>query len=422
MIALRQASPRRLHAAGPSSHTLRVGLALLCGLCPAMAQDDAVALRGATVHPVAGPPIEGGVVIFAGGKIQAIGDGQTPLPAGATVIDCEGAVITPGLVDAATALGVSSRDANEQGDEVTPHLHIVDVIDPAAPAFRRARRAGVTTAQVSPGNRNAVGGLGAVVKTRGDTVADMLVRDETCLRVTLGSEPSAGNRPIRFGTPATIYYRRPNTRMGVVWAIRKAFYDAMAYRDRKTVPEEGEPAASDAGMEVLLQALERKLQVRTTARAEQDIRTALRLAAEFGYETVVEEATEAWRVADDLAAAQARVVFAAPSADSSTDGAKPRWHSLNALAAADVPFAIATGSNKAALDLIHEVTFAVRNGLDRDAALASVTLEPARILGVAERVGSLEAGKDADLVVWSGDPFDPSSRPTRVYIDGKEVQ
>ncbi len=402
--------------------TCLAGAALALLTATARAQEKATVLKGATVYPVAAAPIENGIVVIAGGVIQAVGGPDTAAPDGAVVVDCSGKVITPGLVDAATTLGVTRNDANEQGDEVTPHMRILDAINPADKRFRRTRESGVTTVQINPGNRNVIGGLGAVLKTHGDTVADMLVRDESCLRMTMGSEPGSGNRAIRGGTPNSIYYRRPTTRMGVVWEVRKAFYDARAYREEKTVNAAGGPPIEDPGMEVLLRALDRKVQVRTTARAEQDIRTALRLAAEFGYETVLEEATEAYQVADMLAAAQVKVVFGAPSAESAGDGARPKRHTLNLLAESSVPFAIATGSQVGSLSLAQEAMFAVRNGLSPTQALVAVTLIPADILGVADRIGSLEQGKDADVVVWSGDPFNPVTVVESVYVNGVEVK
>lgn len=387
----------------------------------APAQQQVTVLQGARIHTTRGPILENGVLVIASGKVQAVGDARTPIPAGALIIDCSGRVITPGLVDAATTLGVDRNDANEQGDEVTPHLRILDAVDPADPSFARARRRGVTTVQVSPGNRNVIGGLGAVLKTHGATVADMLVRDASCLRLTLGSEPGSGNRAIRGGVPSSIFYRRPTTRMGTIFAARKAFYDAIAYRDEKTAGPPGE-GKSDPGKEVLLQAIDGKLQVRTTARAEQDIRTALRLAAEFGYRTVLEEATEAWRAVDAVAEAKVTLVFGAPSAQSGHgDGAEVRLHTLNLLANEHVPFAIATGSHVGALALIDEATFAIRNGLAPDVALAAITSVPAEVLGVADRVGSLAPGLDADIVLWTGDPFDPTTTAQAVYVNGVEV-
>jgi imidazolonepropionase-like amidohydrolase len=421
------AAPGGLGAApvGPRRAGLRAVLcAVGCGALGALgaAQDTITVFRGARIHSAAAAPVDNGILVIAGGRIVAVGGPNLELPAGATVVDCAGRVMTPGLVDAGTTLGVQPGDLNEQGEEITPQLRVVDALDPKDVRLRRALRGGVTTIQVNPGNRNVVGGLGAVIKTVGDTVAAMLVRDESGLRLTMGSEPSSGNRAIRGGTPVGIYYRRPTTRMGVVWETRKAFYDAKAYQERKTVPDaDGGEAAVEPGMEVLVRALQGEVTVRTTARMEQDIRTALRLADEFGYKALVEEATEAWRVIDDLAAAGVPVLVASPSRLAAAEGAEVRLDTLNLLAARDIPFAICTGADDGGLGLAHEAMFAVRNGLSPERALRAVTLDAARMLGIDERVGSLQAGRDADFVLWSGDPFDPTSAVLSVYVGGREV-
>lgn len=394
---------------------------------PLSAQEQVTVLRGARILPANGAPIENGVVVLVAGKVQAVGGSDTSVPAGAVSVDLSGRTITPGLVDAGTLIGVDLDNANEQGEEVTPHMRVVDALDPADKRFARVLRGGVTTVQVNTGNRNVIGGIGAVVKTAGDTVAEMLLLDESGMRLTMGSEPSRGNRAIRGGTPNSIYYRRPTTRMGVVWSARKAFYDAQAYKERKTVENgDGEPAMGDPAMEVLVKVLDREVEVHTTARAEQDIRTAIRLADEFGYSTLLTEAIEAWRVVDEIKESGATVLFSAPSrlrvlGSGAGDGAEYRLHTLNLLAEAEVPFAIQTGSDLGTLDLVHEAMFAVRNGLDRDTALAAVTTIPARILGIDDRVGAIAAGLDADLVVWSGDPFEPTSRVESVYVNGEEA-
>jgi len=400
---------------------LVLGMAMLA--IPAPAQQEAVVLKGATIYPVSGTVIENGVVILAGGKIQAIGGADTETPSGARVIDVTGKVITPGLIDAGTTLSVSARDANEQVEEVTPQMRIVDAIDPGHKVFDAVRRHGVTTVQINPGNRNVIGGLGAVVKTHGATVDQMLVKDASALRMAMGSEPSNGNRAIRYGTPVGLYYRRPTTRMGVVWVARKAFYDAMSYREERTLAGPDKTPPEDPGMEVLLQVLDGKLQVHTTARAEQDIRTALRLADEFGYKTVIEGAIEAYRCVDLVAAAKAKVIFAPPSANGvgNPDGAEGRYHTLSLLAKAGVPFAIQTESSLGERHLVYEAMVAMRNGLSFDKALAAVTLTPAQVLGIDTQVGSLDAGKDADIVVWSHKPFDPTSTVERLFINGREV-
>ena len=259
-------------------------------------------------------------------------------------------------------------------------------------------------------------------KAERNTLERMLVREDSGLRLTMGGEPSRGNRPIRGGTPVGIHYRRPTTRMGVVWETRSAFYAAKAWMEQQTDPDAPPEATRvDPGLEVLARALRGEVLVRTTARAEQDIRTALRLMDEFGYRTLVEEATEAWRVVDELKEHGVSVLVSAPSRENAADGAEVRYHTLTLLARAEVPFAICSGADDAPLPLVHEAMFAVRYGLPADTALAAVTLRAAEILEIEDRVGSLQPGRDADLVLWTGSPFDPTTRLHAVYVGGEEV-
>ena len=398
---------------------LVVSVAALLAASPSLAQDAVTVLRGARVLPANGPAIDKGIVVMASGRIVAVGGLDLEVPGGATVLDCAGKVITPGLVDASTTLGIAG-DSNEQGDEITAAVNVVDAIDPKDKGLLRALRSGVTTVQVNPGNRNVIGGLGAVLKTHGATVERMLVREDSGLRLTMGLEPSSGNRAVRGGTPASMFYRRPTTRMGVVWETRQAFYQAQAYAERKTIPD-GPPPDFDADMEVLVRALRGELIVRTTARAEQDIRTALRLATEFGYKTVLEEATEAWSAIDAIVEAGVPVILSAPSRSAVGDGAEVRWATARLLASRGVRFALCTGADTGALELAREAMFAVRFGLDRDAALRAITVDAARLLAVEDRVGALAPGLDADVVLWSGDPFEPSSAVISVWVAGEQV-
>ena len=332
--------------------------------------------------------------------------------------------VAPAPIDASFVAGVSGNDSNEQSDEVTPHLRILDSLDPEDPVFRRARRAGVTTAHVMPGTQNVIGGLGCVLKTHGSDPDQMVVKQDATMRIVMGSEPSNRNRAIRGGRIESMYYRRPTTRMGVVWAVRRAFFDAQeAMQKTQGAPDQGPPSP---GVEVLTQVLQGKMTAVTTARSEQDLRTALRIADEFGYQTVIDEAQDAYMVADELAATNSTVMLGAPSATSvggggSRDGATPRSGTVRALAEKGVTFVITTGTNTQRLPLIREAMFAARNGLGPQQALDAVTIEPAKLLGVDDRIGSLAAGKDADFVIWSQHPLDPAAVAESVYIDGKSV-
>lgn len=386
-----------------------------------VAQDKATAFQNARLLPGAAPPIENGVLVVGGGKILAIGGADTKIPDGAAVVDCAGKTITPGLIDASFRL--ATPDANENSAEVTPHLRVLDTLDPEDRAFVRARNGGVTAVHVMPGTRSVIAGLGCVVKTAGSDPRAMVIKDDASLRIVMGGEPSMGNRAIRGGSVESIYYRRPTTRMGVIWAVRRAFFDAKeAMQQTAGAP----PAQPDPGIEVLTRVLRGQLTAVTTARSEQDLRTALRVASEFGYKTILEEAQDAHVVIDELVAAKATVMLGAPSATTiagtaAVDGADPRSVTVRLLADRGVPFVITTGSNLAALDLVREAMFAVRNGLSPARALDAVTIEPAKMLGIDQRTGSLAAGKDADFVIWSTDPLDPAAVAESVHIDGIPV-
>ncbi len=403
---------------------------LACTLSLALAstaasQQDVTAFTNATVLPGGAPAMREATMIVAGGKVVALGSADAvEIPVGAVVVDCAGKTITPGLIDASFMTSVTADDANEQSDEVTPHLRILDSLDPEDPMMRRARRGGVTTVHVMPGTQNVIGGLGCVVKTHGSDPDQMVVKQDATMRIVMGSEPSNRNRAIRGGRIESMYYRRPTTRMGVVWAVRRAFFDAQeAMQKTQGAPDQGPPSP---GIEVLTQVLQGKMTAVTTARSEQDLRTALRIADEFGYQTVIDEAQDAYMVADELAERKATVMLGAPSATDvggggGRDGAAPRSGTVRALADKGVKFVITTGTNTRRLPLVREAMFAARNGLGPQQALDAITIEPAKLLGVDDRIGSLAKGKDADFVIWSNDPLDPAAVAESVHIDGKPV-
>ncbi|MCA8972553.1 MAG: amidohydrolase family protein, partial [Planctomycetes bacterium] len=321
---------------------------------------------------------------------------------------------TPGLVDANTALGLPSAQENEQSNEITPHLQIIDLYDVEAQNVAHARRNGVTTAYITPGELNVFGGLGAVVKTAGES--PVLAR-ENGLRMTLGNMPGQGNAPFRtYGKPVGMYFRRPSNRMGVIWEIRKAFYDAIEARE--TAP--GQVQQLSAATQTLIRALDKDLIVRTSARADQDIRTAIRLAQEFGINLVLDHVTEAYACLDDVVAAGFPVLLTAPTLEDDPEGATPHLDTARLLAARGVTLAIQSGADPRAEPLVREAAFAVRGGLSREAALAAITSVPAKILGVDDRVGSIAPGKDADVVVWSGHPLGLGSRAEHVFVNGVE--
>ncbi len=375
-------------------------LALLAWTLACPQGEETLLLRGGRVLVGDGREIEEGSVLVSGGKIRAVGK-DVEAPPGARVIEMRGKTVTPGLIDAGSAIG---GQRNEDGSEVTPDVRILDSVEPDGRELRRARQSGVTCLFVGPGNRNVIGGLGSVIKTSGKTRAELAVRENASLKAAMGSGPSAGNFPPR-GTQATFFARRPTTRMGVVWEFRNAFFDARR-----------------AGSGTLASALAGKLQVRISASRATDIEEALRLAEEFKLSIILDEAQEGWKVAALIAARKVPVLLRPTLAPTvSGDGAEPRLDSFSFLAKAGVRVALLAAVDGDPESLLTGAALAVKHGCSRSDALRAVTLGPAEILGVADRVGSLEPGKDADLVVFSGDPLDATSRIEFVFVGGRRV-
>jgi len=378
-----------------------------------LASGDVTAFKAARALTCSGAPIEGAVILVENGKIIAIGSGFK-IPEGATVVDLGSATVMPGLVDANLVLWLDGMD-NEEAREISPEFRVLDGLNPKSRDLQRAVQTGVTTAFIGPGNRNVIGGLGAILKTHGDSLRQMVVQEEAALKGTVGSGPTIGNYPPRGMPPVNFYARRPTTRMGVTWEFRKAFIDAAKYAAER-------PARPDPAREVLARALARKLPVRIAASRAVDIESALRLADEFKLTLVFEEAEESYRHVELLAQRKVAVALRPsfqPGRVWAADGSELRYGTFTALAAAGVPTALLAGGPGEGESLLAMAAFAVRCGATRDQALAAITKTPAEILGVADRVGSLEKGKDADFVVLSGDPLDVTSRVERVVVNGR---
>jgi imidazolonepropionase-like amidohydrolase len=389
--------------------TLTVPTLLLLGL-PAVAQDS-WRISAEKVYPVTSDAIEDGFVRVSDGKIDAVGSGSG---SGGTALECY--AVTPGLVDLSVRLN-TGRTSVEESTETPITFAVDEGLDLFSYRWGRELRSGVTTALVTPYDNAVLGGFGLVLKTGGgDSVDERVVRRQAVLRSSLGTQPSAFNRPPRGVAPQNFYYRRPTTRMGVEWVFRKAFYDALA---TQRFPER----ATDE-TRVLLQAIEGELPVSIQTWATQDVRTAAYLKEEFGIPNMfLDAAAEAWTEPDIVARSGLGVVLPPFGFDGRrNDGAFMAWNSAAVLHEKGVTIALSGhGSSDVGLRLNHQPAFAMRGGLSFDAALAAVTINPARMVGVDDRVGSLENGKDADLVLWSGEPFEATSRVIGVILDGQLV-
>jgi imidazolonepropionase-like amidohydrolase len=349
------------------------------------------------------------VVVFEKGKIAAVGR-DLPIPAGpGRVVDLPEAWATPGLVDAASTTGLAGPDS-EMTREVTPCVRALRAFDPSSREVRRALRSGVTTILLEPGSASVVGGVASLVKTApGPDGAPRVVLAEAALRLSFGSDPSAGNFPAH-GIPQTIYARRPTTRMGVLAVLRDAWILGRA----------AGPGATDADLAAMARAAAGGIPIRALARTEEDLATVLRLQGDLGFAPVIEGATEGWKVAERLAKAGVPCVvgpLAYPVSGRGPEGTDPAMDNAGVLHRAGVRLALTAGGDAAGLR--DQASLAVRWGLPREAALRAVTAEAAAIAGGGARVGSLEKGLDGDLVVFDGDPLEPSSRVRLVVVDGE---
>jgi imidazolonepropionase-like amidohydrolase len=389
------------------------------------------AITGGRVVPVEGEPIDGGTIVIVDGKIAAVGGPDLKPPPGIDVIDAAGQWVLPGLVDAHTHLGAreegegwAGHDTNELTGPIQAHVRVLDAINPADEGFRDAIGGGVLTAGITPGSGNPIGGQTVAVHCWGRTVDDMVLRSPAGMKSALGENPKRvlGERRVN-----------PSSRLGTAAAIRTALVDTLNYlekeeRDREQEQEESaeriRPAQSrDLKHEALTRVLRREIPWRQHCHRADDIATALRLAEEFGYDLVIDHGTEGHLIADKIAAAGVPVVTGPLiTARSKVELRNRTMANPGLLAAAGVTVAIATDHPVVPVHLlIVQAALAVREGLDRDTALRAVTINPARIMRVADRIGSLVPGKDADLAVWSGDPFDVMSRVESAYIGGREV-
>jgi len=379
--------------------------------------------------PVEGEPIDNGTIVIVDGKIAAVGGPDLKPPPGVDVIDAAGQWVLPGLVDAHTHLGAreegegwAGHDTNELTGPIQAHVRVLDAINPADEGFRDAIGGGVLTAGITPGSGNPVGGQTVAVHCWGRTVDDMALRSPAGMKSALGENPKRvlGERRVN-----------PSSRLGTAAAIRTALVETLNYLEKEKDDEAGEESAErirpaqsrDLKHEALARVLRREIPWRQHCHRADDIATALRLADEFGYDLVIDHGTEGYLIADKIAAAGVPVVTGPLiTARSKVELRNRTMANPGLLAAAGVTVAIATDHPVVPVHLlIVQAALAVREGLDRDTALRAVTINPARVMRVADRIGSLVPGKDADLAIWSGDPFDVMSRVESAYIGGREV-
>jgi imidazolonepropionase-like amidohydrolase len=386
------------------------------------------AVVGGRLVPVEGDPIPGGTMLVEGGRITAVGGPEVVVPAGAEIVDAAGQWVVPGLIDAHTHVGIheegngwAGNDTNETTEAVTAQVRAIDAINPTDLAFADAVAGGILAVNVNPGSANPIGGQTVALRT-GFRGRDARTVDAMVLRHPSGMKSALGENPKRFHGDQK---RMPNTRLGTAAVIRRALAaagDHQAKVDRAA--SGGEPGPDrDLVAEALGPVLRRELPWRQHVHRADDIATALRLADEFGYDLVIDHGTEAHLVADLLAERGVPVIIGPLLVSrSKVEVVNRSFDNPGILDRAGVTIAIMTDHPVVPIEhLITQAALSVRAGLDPDAALRALTINPARILGVDDRIGSLAPGKDADFCLWSGDPLDLSQRVLAAYLGGSEI-
>ncbi len=380
-----------------------------------LASAQTIAITGGTIYPVSGPKIENGTVLLRDGKIAAVG-ASLEIPSGATRVDAKGGWITPGLIHGGSTLGLKLFDIGVQietqedtvSGEVKPSFNVAEGLDPASMAIPVARLEGVTSSISKPA-LGLIPGQAVLIDLAGDRIEDMVAQSPVAMMADLGQ----GGKQSGGGSRARATQR-----------LRRVLRDALEYEKRRDDFRKAQmqPLAAPAEeLEALLPVLKGKLPLFVLANRRSDIETALRIGQEFNLKLVIWGGAEGWQVAPELARAKVPVLL-----EPLTD--VPRFDALNArldnatlLWKAGVQVGVAQQDAALFRDLRQAAGNEVRNGMSWDDALRSITLSTAEAAGVADRYGSLEAGKVANVVVWTGDPLEFSSRVEHLFIRGKEI-
>ncbi len=380
-----------------------------------------IAIINGEIYTMSGRTIKNGIILIDQGIIEEIGK-DIEIPESAEIIDVTGKIIIPGIIDAHTHLGIDEagvgwegKDYNEMTNPVTPHLRAIDAVNPREDGLKIARENGITSVMTSPGSANVLGGEAAAIKTAGDFIDEMIIKAPVGIKAAFGENPKK------------VYTERkeaPGTRMGIAALLREVLMEAQDYKlAKEDAAEKGEVFNRKLKFESLLKLLNKEIPLKAHVHRADDIMTALRIAKEFDINITLEHCTEGHLAAHKIAEAGAPAVVG----PSLTGKVKVELKEQDFKTAA----LLAEAGVKIALVSDHPVTpterlplyaaLAVKSGLNKDEALKAITINPAEILGIADRVGSLEKGKDADLVIFNGEPLDFNSSIGKVMINGRFI-
>ena len=393
------------------------GLVAACGT--AHAQEKPVAVTGAHIIPIAGPEIDGGVLIVQKGKITAIGPAASvKVPDGATVIDAGGKVVMPGLVDTHSHIGgIGGADGSAP---IQPDCRVLDSLSVLDSGFRRAVAGGLTTLNIMPGSGHLMSGQTIYAKLRkARKIDDILILDKDGHMMN-GLKMANGTNS--FGAPPF-----SGTRSKSAALVREEYVKAQEYKKKMEAAaakgDDDKKPSRDIGLDFLSEVLDGKRIVHHHTHRADDIMTVLRLQKEFGFRVVLHHVSEAWKVADEIAAAKVPCsVIVIDSPGGKLEAAEMSWGTGAALEKAGVKVAFHTDDWITDSRLfLRSAALAVRAGMTRQGALRAMTLSGAEMLDLGDRIGSLEAGKDADFVILSGDPLSVYTHIEQTWVEGSKV-
>lgn len=382
------------------------------------AQEKSVAFVGARIIPIASEPIDGGVLLMQHGKIVAVGDARTVrLPADVEIVDVKGKVIMPGLVDSHSHIG--GGQGADASSPAQPEVRVLDALDVRSASIQKAQAGGITTVNVMPGSGHLISGQTLYLKLRdGRTIDDVLIKNADG-SIAGGLKMANGTNSLR-GTG-----QFPGTRAKSAAIVREQFIKAQEYRAKRerTKGDPEKTPAQDLGLDMLVDVLEGRRVVQHHTHRYDDILTVLRLQQEFGFKVVLHHVSDGWKVADEIAkagVAASIIVIDSPGGKLETRDMTFATGAVLEKAGVLVGYHTDDGVTDSR-HFLRSAAIGVRAGMSREGALRAVTISNAKMLGLDDRVGTLEKGKDADFIILSGDPLSVYTRVEQTWVEGQKV-